>query len=503
MTTPIRSEPLYRAADLRRIEAAAAEQPLMQRAGEAAADLAISLSRLEGGAVLILAGPGNNGGDAFVAARHLRQRGFAVSVVFLGEVGRLPKDAAAAYQDFDEDGGSTLESIPSGSRWSLIIDGLFGIGLQRAVSGRFAELVTAANALALRHHCPLLALDCPSGLDADTGRRCGETIRASHTITFIAGKPGLFTGDGPEYCGAITHAALDLHAERLAPPSARTIGSDLFVAWLRPRAKNTHKGSFGNAGVLGGASSMVGAVFLAGRAALRLGSGRVYLGLLDAQAPTFDPLQPELMLRRPEALLATALSALACGPGMGGSDQAHELLLRACALDLPLLLDADALNLLASDVPLQEALSGRVQRGVATLLTPHPTEAARMLAGDTAQVQADRAGAACELARRYGALVVLKGCGTIVATPDGRWFVNTTGHPALATAGTGDVLSGMIVALLAQGWPALEASLAAVHLHGAAAEERVASGYGPVGLTAGEIIDSARLCLNHWIAHGR
>jgi hydroxyethylthiazole kinase-like uncharacterized protein yjeF len=435
MSTPIRSEPLYRAADLRRIEAAAAEQPLMQRAGEAAADLAISLSRLEGGAVLILAGPGNNGGDAFVAARHLRQRGFAVSVVFVGEVSRLPKDAAAAYRDFDEDGGSTLESIPSGSRWSLIIDGLFGIGLQRPVSGPFAELVTAANALALRHHCPLLALDCPSGLDADTGRRCGETIRASHTITFIAGKPGLFTGDGPEYCGSITHAALDLHAERLAPPSARTIGSDLFAAWLRPRAKNTHKGSFGNAGVLGGASSMVGAVFLAGRAALRLGSGRVYLGLLDAQAPTFDPLQPELMLRRPEALLlATALSALACGPGMGGSDEARELLLRACALDLPLLLDADALNLLASDAPLQEALSGRAQRGVATLLTPHPTEAARLLASDTAQVQADRAGAALEIASRYSALVVLKGCGTIVAAPDGRWFVNTTGHPALATA---------------------------------------------------------------------
>jgi hydroxyethylthiazole kinase-like uncharacterized protein yjeF len=503
MTTPIRSEPLYRAADLRRIEAAAAAQPLMERAGEAAADLAVSLSRLEGGAVLVLAGPGNNGGDAFVAARHLRLRGFAVSVVFVGESSRLPQDAAAAYRHFDADGGSTLQAIPSGSRWSLIIDGLFGIGLQRAIAGRYAELVQAANTLALRHHCPLLALDCPSGLDADTGKRCGETIRASHTITFIAGKPGLLSGDGPEYCGSITHAALDLHAERLAPPSARTIGSDLFAAWLRPRAKNTHKGSFGSAGVLGGASSMVGAVFLAGRAALKLGSGRVYLGLLDAQAPTFDPLQPELMLRRPEALLTTALSALACGPGMGGSDAARELLLRACALDVPLLLDADALNLLAGDERLQEALSERAQRGVATLLTPHPTEAARLLTSDTAQVQADRAGAALELASRYHAVVVLKGCGTIVAAPGGRWFVNTTGHPALATAGTGDVLSGMIVALLAQGWPALEASLAGVHLHGAAAEERVASGCGPVGLTASEIIDSARLCLNHWIAHGR
>ncbi|MCB1931540.1 MAG: NAD(P)H-hydrate dehydratase [Candidatus Accumulibacter sp.] len=503
MTTPIRSEPLYRAADLRHIEAAAADQPLMQRAGEAAADLAISLSRLEGGAVLILAGPGNNGGDAFVAARHLRQRGFAVSVVFLGEASRLPKDAAAAYRDFYEDGGSTLQAIPSGSRWSLIVDGLFGIGLQRPVGGRHAELVKAANGLSLGHHCPMLALDCPSGLDADTGKRCGETIRATHTITFIAGKPGLFTGDGPEYCGSITHAALDLHAERLVAASARTIGSDLFAAWLRPRARNTHKGSYGSAGVLGAASSMVGAVFLAGRAALKLGSGRVYLGVIDSQAPVIDPLQPELMFRRPEALLATDLSALACGPGMGGSDEACELLLRACALDMPLLLDADALNLLAREARLLEAVSGRAQRGVATVLTPHPTEAARLLAGDTARVQADRAGAALEAARRYQALVVLKGCGTIVATPDGSWFINTTGHPALATAGTGDVLSGMIVALLAQGWPVLEAALAGVHLHGAAAEKMVADGYGPVGLTASEIIDSARTCLNHWIAHGR
>ena len=500
MKTGTRSEPLYRSDALRSIEMLASGQPLMQRAGLAAADLATSLCRLQGAAVLILAGPGNNGGDAFVAARHLRERRFAVSLVFAGEVGRLPPDAAAACKRFLDDGGTLLDSIPAGQRWAMIIDGLFGIGLQRPIAGRYGELVLAANTLAARDRCPLLALDCPSGLDADTGKLWGTTIRASHTISFIAGKPGLLTGDGPDHCGAISVASLDLDTERLVKATARTVGVDLLRDHLRPRARNSHKGSNGAAGILGGAASMVGAAFLAGRAALRLGSGRVYLGLIDRQAPVIDPLQPELMLRQPEALLAAPLTALACGPGMGGSDEAREWLRRACALPLPLLLDADALNLLAAAPELRQAL---LARAAPTLLSPHPTEAARLLDCDTATVQADRPRAAGEVAARYRALTVLKGCGSIVAAPDGEWFVNGSGNPGLATAGTGDVLSGFIVALLAQGWPALEAMLAAVHLHGVAADERVAAGCGPVGLAAGEIIDSARSVFNRWIIRGR
>jgi hydroxyethylthiazole kinase-like uncharacterized protein yjeF len=203
------------------------------------------------------------------------------------------------------------------------------------------------------------------------------------------------------------------------------------------------------------------------------------------------------MRRRPEALLAAGLDALACGPGLGVGESALALLERACALDIPLLLDADALNLLAGAPRLQQAV---LAREAPTLLTPHPAEAARLLGGDTGDVQADRAAAALRLAERHRATVVLKGCGSIVATHDGRWFVNTTGNPGLATAGTGDVLSGFAVALLAQGWPALDALLAAVHVHGAAADERVAAGIGPLGLTAGELIDSARACFNRWIA---
>ena len=490
------STPFFRAVDLRRIEATAAGQPLMQRAGQAAAELASAIVTDRGAAILILAGPGNNGGDAFVAATLLRQRFFDVRVVFTGAAEKLPVDAANARQRFVAAGGTTLAAIPADQRWSLIIDGLFGIGLVRAVAEPYAALIKQANALASRDACPLLALDCPSGLDADTGKRRGATIIASHTLTFIGSKPGLLTGDGPDCCGEVSIAALELDAKALAANSGRTVGRDLFAAHLKPRPRNSHKGTNGNAGVLGGATTMVGGALLAARAALRLGSGRVYLGLLDDKAPAFDVLQPELMLRPPAKLLATELTALACGPGLGNSQQARLLLEEACALAVPLLLDADALNLLAVEGELQVALA---TRDAPTLLTPHPAEAARLLDCSVAAIEADRLAAASELARHYTAWVALKGCGTIIATPDGGSFINTTGNPGLAAAGSGDVLSGIVTALLAQGWPPLAALLAGVHSHGAAADRLVAQGCGPLGLTAGELIDSARWCLNQWI----
>ncbi len=491
------SIPLYRAADLRRIEATASDQPLMQRAGRAAADLATAICRDRGAAILILAGPGNNGGDAFVAARLLRERFFDTRVVYVGQAKDLPTDAAEAYQRFATAGGTTVRAIPDGPRWSLIIDGLFGIGLKRQISDPYAGLIRRANALATRDGCPLLALDCPSGLDADTGTPHDATIRASHTISFIGGKPGLLTADGPDHCGIVSIARLDLDPKTLAEASGHTIGLDLFGEQLKRRPRNSHKGNHGNAGILGGARTMVGAALLAARAALRLGSGRVYVGLLDKHAPALDMVQPELMLRTPGKLLSTDLTALACGPGMGTSDEARVLLEGACRLDVPLVLDADALNLVAKNGELHVALTTRT---APTLLTPHPAEAARLLGVDAASIQTDRLAAALELAARYNAFVALKGCGTVVASPDGAWFINTSGNPALATAGSGDVLTGIISALLAQGWPPREALLAAVHLHGAAADLLVAQGYGPVGLTAGELIDSARYKLNQWIS---
>ena len=495
------SQPLYHIADLRRIETAAREHALMQRAGRAVASLAVQLIEARSGALLILAGPGNNGGDAFVLAHELQQKGFSSALVFLGSPDHLPPDAAQAWRNFTNAGGQTLREIPAAQTWALIIDGLFGIGVTRAIDDVYAELINAANALAERDACPVLALDIPSGLAADTGTRYGATIRASHTLSFIGHKPGLFTADGPDYCGEILLDTLDLMAHTRGQAPGRTISPDLFSAWLKPRSRNSHKGVFGNTGILGGAPGMGGAAILAARAALRLGSGRVFLGLLDANAPSLDFIYPELMQRRSAELFSaefsTSLSVLACGPGLGQSSEALALLEQACALDIPLILDADALNLVAASNALQTALE---QRNAPTLMTPHPSEAARLLACSTAAVQADRIGATRQIAARYHAWVVLKGGGSIVCGPDPQtpYFINTSGNPGLATAGSGDVLTGLLAALLAQNWPPQDALLAAVHLHGVAADDLVAQGIGPIGLSAGELIDSARQRFNRW-----
>lgn len=488
---------LYRSAGLRRIEAAHAREPLMQRAGAAAAAWAAELAIQRERPILVLAGPGNNGGDAFEAARLLREHFFATCVVFASDPERLPADAAGAWRRFTEAGGTTVDRIPVDSHWSLIIDGLFGIGLARAPAGHYAEWIGLANDAAARDGCPLLALDGPSGLDADTGAAFFPCIQATHTLTFIAAKPGLLTAEGPDHCGEIRVAHLDLEPTSEVAADGCRVGLADFSPYLRPRRLNSHKGSFGSAGILGGAPSMVGAAFLAGRAALKLGTGRVYLGLLDPNPPACDLLQPELMLRRPSTLLQADLTALACGPGLGGSLEAITLLDAAIASELPLVLDADALNLVASEGNLRVALASR---GNPAILTPHPAEAARLLECNTPEVQADRIAAAQEIAERYHCHVALKGCGTVLAAVDGRFWVNSTGNPGMATAGMGDILSGLIVALLAQGWPAVSALLAGVHLHGAAADRLVASGTGPIGLTAGEVIDAARRLFNEWVA---
>jgi hydroxyethylthiazole kinase-like uncharacterized protein yjeF len=491
---------LYRSPVLRQIESRHALDALMQRAGAAAADWAADLAGDNSRAILVLAGPGNNGGDAFVAAHLLRERFSEVCVVFAGDADKLPADATAARQDFLAAGGVTINTIPDHVRWSLIIDGLFGIGLARAPDGNYAQWIATANGLAERDSCPLLALDCPSGLNADTGTCFTPCIQASHTITFIAGKPGLLTADGPDCCGEIRVADLGLNPADEFEPDGHIVTLADFAHHLTPRRRNTHKGSFGSAGILGGARTMVGAALLAGRAALKLGAGRVYLGLLDANAPTVDLYQPELMMRPVDALLAAGLQALACGPGLGRSADAQCLLEAAIDTSLPLVLDADALNLLAESRHLESKLASR---DAPAILTPHPAEAARLLGCSVDEIQCDRIKSARDLASRYRSKIALKGCGTVIANSDGSFWINSTGNPGMATAGMGDVLSGLIVALLVQGWPAEKALLAAVHLHGAAADRLVASGIGPVGLTAGEVIDPARQLFNEWVGTGK
>lgn len=485
--------PVYRLPELRSIEAAAAavspQPPLMERAGLAAAQIARTIAGDRGRGVLVVAGPGNNGGDAFVVARHLKAWWFNVDVVFAGDESNLPPDARAALQAWGASGGTTLADIPSHRAFDLAVDGLFGIGLKRDLTGRHALLVDALNDLS----CPVLALDVPSGLDSETGRIRGCAVRAAHTATFIGLKPGLLTLDGPDHCGDIHLCEIGVAAPDRRESFGELIGDDVVRAVLAPRRANSHKGSYGSVGIIGGAPGMAGAAILAGRAALQLGAGRVYVGFIG-EPPAFDPEQPELMLRAARELLALDhINAFALGPGLGQSPAANGLIADALAVKHPVVLDADALNLLARDSVLKQAVN---ERSTPTLLTPHPAEAARLLGSDTAAVQSDRIAAACELATIFKSHVVLKGAGSICANPHGAWFVNTTGNPGMASAGMGDVLSGFLAALLAQGADAQCALFAGVHLHGAAGDA-VAAESGRVGTTASECIAAARRLLNN------
>ena len=486
--------PVYMTADIRAIEGAAAASSkslrLMEKAGLKAAEIARDLSGGNGKPVLVVAGPGNNGGDAFVLARHLKKWYYKVVLAFAGDEGKLSPDARAAFGAWHKAGGTITRALPAVRQWGLVADGIFGIGLERDVCGTYAEWIAAINA----GNAPILALDVPSGLNADSGRVMGCAVRARHTVTFIALKPGLLTLDGPDHCGEIHLRPLGLEPPSLRPASGFLIGSEVLASALPHRRRNSHKGDYGSVGIIGGDRGMVGAALLAARAALKLGSGRVYAGLLAQHAPKVDPLQPELMLRTADEVLKHPhLSCLAVGPGLGQMPDAAFYLGVALESSLPLVLDADALNLIAMDTRLSAQLE---TREAPTLLTPHPAEAARLLHASTPEIQADRVTAATRLATTFKCLVVLKGAGSVCALPDGKWHINTSGNPGMASAGQGDVLTGMIAALLAQGVAPTNALLTAVYLHGAAATRAVALGAGPVGLTASETIEAARELLN-------
>lgn len=486
--------PILRTSALRRIEQNAHSTPLMERAGHAAAETARSLlGAATAGKVLVLAGPGNNGGDAFVVARFLRQWFFDVTVVFAGTVSALPPDAAAAAQAYRDAGGLMASGIPPDWRGALVIDGMFGIGLTRPIGSPYAEWIGWANTTRI----PILALDIPSGLDAETGAVTGPAITASATATFIGLKPGLLTGDGPDLCGRLYIHALGLDDPGLDTAAGHRLDWPALAAALpevlRRRQKNVHKGTFGTVGIIGGAAGMIGAPLLAGRAALRVGAGRVRVGYVSDDYPSIDFAAPELMLGDAATVLDSGTDVLVVGPGLGSDDRTADLLQRALALHTPLVLDADALNLVAADNALRLAVRMRREP---TLLTPHPAEAGRLLERTTKEVQAHRLDACLEMARAFNAHVVLKGAGSVLAAPDGRWDINATGNPGLSAAGSGDVLAGIAGAMLAQQLDPHAALRYAVCLHGAAADALVAQGQGSLGLAASEIADAARALIN-------
>ena len=480
--------PLHSAAATRLAEALAqAQHPpgaLMARAGLAVARLALAQTP-HAQHVHVFCGPGNNGGDGLVAARHLHAAGKRVQVTLVCDPTCLPPDAATAWRETAA-AGVELQVWPGENAalrpaCDLVIDALLGVGATRAVSGHIAEAVNTIN----RAHAPVLAVDIPTGLNADTGAALGGPIvRANASLSLLTLKPGCFTAEGRDHAGQVW---LDTLGALSGDATAGLVGAPAD----RPRSHASHKGRHGDVAVVGGARGMVGAAWLAARAALAAGAGRVFISLLDDLAAPYDPQRPELMVRTAWWRSSPAVlgqSTVVCGCGAG--DTLAEVLPPLLAHAARLVLDADALNAVAVDPSMMAALRRRGARGLGTVLTPHPLEAARLLGCSTAQVQQDRLVAAQTLAERTGATVVLKGSGTVLSATSALPLINPTGNGALATGGTGDVLAGWIGGLWAQDDAPGPRALAAESTwrHGHAAERFVAhGGHGP--LRAAELIE--------------
>lgn len=511
--TPRQPYPLFDTAATRRMEQSAASAlpacTLMQRAGTAVARLAQALAP-HARTVWIACGPGNNGGDGLEAALHLQRSGRRVVLTWLGTPERAPADARRAWERAQAAG---LQCQPTAegvidmlTPADLCIDALLGIGLRaqaddeplRTPDPRLLQCLSALQ----RSPAPVLAVDVPSGLDADTGQFAPGLAPepaaplhpqqvARHTLSLLSLKPGLFTAAGRDAAGEVWFDDLGVSPGH-EPPTAWLCGPPHFA----PRAHASHKGSYGDVAVIGGEGladrgmGMVGAAVLAARAALHSGAGRVLVAPLDDGVLRWDVAQPELMFRHVNAL---ALEELTLVCGCGGGKAIAPLLPDILARSARLVLDADALNTIATQAGLHALVVARGQHGQPTVLTPHPLEAARLLGWTTGEVQADRLGAAQQLAAQFNCVAVLKGSGTVVAAPDRVPAINPTGNARLATAGTGDVLAGMVGAHLAGGASALRAASEAVYLHGLAADTWPAQR----PLTAGALARSVGACSRH------
>lgn len=454
---------------------------LMQRAGLAVAKLGLALAP-HSSRIWVACGPGNNGGDGIEAARHLKQRGKDVVVTWLGTAETAPADALASYQAATAAGVEFAAAPPD--HFDLCIDALLGIGSKRAPEGRMTQWIELINA----SHQTVLAVDLPTGLQADTGVRTDCSVKAHETLSLLTLKPGLFTAHGRDLAGTVWLDDLGLKGgllldQQTLSPRAWLSGAPVTVR--RPHA--SHKGSYGDLAVIGGAPGMIGAALLAGSAALHAGAGRVYVGLLDKEGDSLAAHQPELMFR-PVSSLNLRVMTVVCG--CGGGEAVREELARIVSTSARLVMDADALNHLASDSSLQILLTARNKRHAPSVLTPHPLEAARLLQCTVGEVQADRLWAANQLANRFACCVVLKGSGSIIAVPEEIPLINPTGNPRLATPGSGDVLAGMIGAGLAAGLPPLQAATEATYRHGLAADQWCQTA---TPLTAGGLARSSQI----------
>lgn len=458
--------PLYDAAATRRIEKASlADLPpdeLIRRAGLSIAKLAMAIAP-HGSRVWVACGPGNNGADGLEAARHLQTWGKQVFITTLAHP-RAGDPATDHRLRQAVDAGVTWMPSPP-DHVEACIDAILGLGCQaRPLDGRLAAWIGHIR----KQQRPILSVDLPTGLHPDTGCAAMDAVVADHTLSLLTLKPGLFTANGRDLCGRLWLDDLGTSTNLLDAPNAQ-----MPTAWLsgapRPgvRLHASHKGSYGDVCVVGGSHGMTGAALMAASAALHAGAGRVYVSLLAGEAPTGAINQPELMFRPIESL---ALSGMAVVCGCGGGPRIADCLPVLFETCRALVVDADGLNAVAADPKLAELLRQRGDRGAATVITPHPLEAARLLGTNTTQIQSDRLGAAKALTGRFHCTVVLKGSGTVISAPGEAPAINPTGNGRLASPGTGDVLGGMIGAGLAQGLGTTQAAADAVFAHGQRAD---------------------------------
>jgi hydroxyethylthiazole kinase-like uncharacterized protein yjeF len=484
------SHKLYTAAQVRGLDYAAIHElniagyELMCRAGRAVVEVARETFP-NARHWLIMCGPGNNGGDGYVVARLAVEAGIDITLCSLVDPRQLKGDAAKAYADWQTGGGAVANwPLPEGDSFDLILDAMLGTGIDRAVGGVFHAAITYLNQL----NSPVLAIDIPSGLNADTGCPMGCAVKAQATVTFVGLKRGLYTADGPDHCGMVSFDDLAIPEEaalKYSESSGILLSPGFLAEVLKPRPRNSHKGSFGHVLAVGGIAGMSGAIRLCGEAALRSGAGKVTLATDPLHAGVVNLDRPELMVKATPAMdeLLSILNkdcVVAVGPGLGMTDWSLSLLKVCVESSVPLVVDADGLNLLAQLEPLT--------RGN-WILTPHPAEAARLLACTVKEIQQDRVSSAVAIARRFDACVVLKGCGTVIADASGGYAICPAGNPGMATAGSGDVLTGIIVALLAQGLSVINAARVGVLAH-ATAGDHAAALLGEMALIASDITDA-------------
>lgn len=479
---------LYRAEQVRELDRIAIEQygisglELMRRAGQAAFDI-IRQRWPQARCIVVFCGSGNNGGDGYVVARLALQAGLEATVYALSPPEKLHGDALLAYKDYHEQGGTVL---PFASivycKADVVVDALLGTGLDRPVSGEYAEAIAYIDSL----QKPVVALDIPSGLNADTGAVLGCAVQAACTVTFIALKQGLLTGEAADHCGEVIFASLDVPEAvyRSVSHSAMRVVKPHFPA----RKRSAHKGGHGHVLIIGGDSGYTGAARMAAQAAARSGAGLVSIASRERHAALLNAACPELMCHGVETpqqlapLLAKA-TVVAVGPGLGQSQWARDLFEAALDSGNPLILDADALNLLAQLPP----------RKGPWVLTPHPGEAARLLGCTAAEINGDRFAAVRAIQEKYSGVCLLKGAGTLIAH-DRDIYVNTTGNPGMAAGGMGDVLSGVIAGLAAQGFGLDAAARFGAYIHGAAAD--IAAEDGERGLLASDLLPHLRKLVN-------